>query len=80
VNAADVVIMEGILVFHDPRLRAAMNMKIFVDTGLCTYYSLQFFGLVAGGIHMFMENIAIFMLSSLILQLLMQATVFMLLS
>lgn len=32
VNAADVVIMEGILIFHDPRVRDMMNMKIFVDT------------------------------------------------
>lgn len=34
VNAADVIIMEGILVFHDSRVRNLMNMKIFVDTGL----------------------------------------------
>lgn len=28
--------MEGILVFHDARVRDLMNMKIFVDTGpLC---------------------------------------------
>jgi uridine kinase len=33
VNPADVIILEGILVFHDPRVRALMNMKIFVDTG-----------------------------------------------
>ncbi|KAH7292703.1 hypothetical protein KP509_29G081900 [Ceratopteris richardii] len=32
VNVADVVILEGILIFHDPRVRALMNMKIFVDT------------------------------------------------
>ncbi|KAK7371887.1 hypothetical protein VNO80_05253 [Phaseolus coccineus] len=32
VNLADVIILEGILVFHDPRVRALMNMKIFVDT------------------------------------------------
>ncbi|KAH7683252.1 Uracil phosphoribosyltransferase protein [Dioscorea alata] len=32
VNPSDVVIMEGILVFHDPRVRNLMNMKIFVDT------------------------------------------------
>ncbi|PKU83980.1 uridine kinase-like protein 4 isoform X1 [Dendrobium catenatum] len=32
VNPADVVILEGILVFHDHRLRDLMNMKIFVDT------------------------------------------------
>lgn len=33
VNASDVIILEGILVFHDPRVRNLMNMKIFVDTG-----------------------------------------------
>ncbi|RYR45266.1 hypothetical protein Ahy_A07g031104 isoform A [Arachis hypogaea] len=32
VNPADVIILEGILIFHDPRVRALMNMKIFVDT------------------------------------------------
>ncbi|KAF6153843.1 hypothetical protein GIB67_001076 [Kingdonia uniflora] len=32
VNPADVIILEGILVFHDPRVREMMNMKIFVDT------------------------------------------------
>lgn len=32
VNAADVVILEGILIFHDPRIRELMNMKVFVDT------------------------------------------------
>ncbi|KAJ0988783.1 hypothetical protein J5N97_007139 [Dioscorea zingiberensis] len=32
VNPSDVVILEGILVFHDPRVRDLMNMKIFVDT------------------------------------------------
>eukprot|EP00249_Psilotum_nudum_P007461 c20575_g1_i1 orf=160-1632(+) len=32
VNAADVIIFEGILVFHDPQVRELMNMKIFVDT------------------------------------------------
>ena len=31
-NAADVIIMEGILVFHDRRVRSMMNMRIFVDT------------------------------------------------
>ncbi|GAQ92715.1 uridine kinase/uracil phosphoribosyltransferase [Klebsormidium nitens] len=31
-NAADVIIMEGILVFHEPRVRNMFNMKIFVDT------------------------------------------------
>jgi len=33
VNPSDVIILEGILVFHDPRVRELMNMKIFVDTG-----------------------------------------------
>lgn len=33
VSPSDVIILEGILVFHDPRLRELMNMKIFVDTG-----------------------------------------------
>ncbi|GAU12305.1 hypothetical protein TSUD_252550 [Trifolium subterraneum] len=32
VNSSDVIILEGILVFHDPRVRELMNMKIFVDT------------------------------------------------
>ncbi|MQL68001.1 hypothetical protein Taro_000229 [Colocasia esculenta] len=32
VNPSDVIILEGILVFHDPRVRESMNMKIFVDT------------------------------------------------
>ncbi|XP_057833975.2 uridine kinase-like protein 4 isoform X1 [Cryptomeria japonica] len=32
VNSSDVIILEGILVFHDPRLCELMNMKIFVDT------------------------------------------------
>lgn len=32
VNPADVIILEGILVLHDPRVRDLMNMKIFVDT------------------------------------------------
>ncbi|CAI5977975.1 unnamed protein product, partial [Closterium sp. NIES-64] len=31
-NSADVIVLEGILVFHDARVRALMNMKIFVDT------------------------------------------------
>ncbi|MED6207391.1 Uridine kinase-like protein 1, chloroplastic [Stylosanthes scabra] len=31
VNASDVIIMEGILVFHEQRVRDMMNMKIFVD-------------------------------------------------
>lgn len=33
VNASDVIIVEGILIFHDARVREYMNMKIFVDTG-----------------------------------------------
>ncbi|KAH9743560.1 Uridine kinase-like protein 1 [Citrus sinensis] len=32
VNASDVIILEGILVFHDQHVRSLMNMKIFVDT------------------------------------------------
>ncbi|GAV84439.1 PRK domain-containing protein [Cephalotus follicularis] len=32
VNPADIIILEGILVLHDPHVRALMNMKIFVDT------------------------------------------------
>ncbi|KAL2505240.1 Uridine kinase-like protein 5 [Abeliophyllum distichum] len=32
VNTADVIILEGILVLHDSRVRDLMNMKIFVDT------------------------------------------------
>ncbi|KAF8409786.1 hypothetical protein HHK36_005865 [Tetracentron sinense] len=32
VNPSDVILLEGILVFHDPRVRELMNMKIFVDT------------------------------------------------
>ncbi|KAH6826781.1 uridine like 4 [Perilla frutescens var. hirtella] len=31
VNPSDVIIIVGILVFHDPRVRDLMNMKIFVD-------------------------------------------------
>lgn len=33
VNPSDVILLEGILLFHDPRVRGLMNMKIFVDTG-----------------------------------------------
>jgi uridine kinase len=33
VNPTDVIILEGILLFHDPRVRKLMNMKIFVCTG-----------------------------------------------
>ncbi|XP_010536767.1 PREDICTED: uridine kinase-like protein 4 isoform X1 [Tarenaya hassleriana] len=32
VNPSDVIILEGILLFHDTRVRELMNMKIFVDT------------------------------------------------
>lgn len=32
VNPSDVIILEGILIFHDSRVRELMNMKIFVDT------------------------------------------------
>ncbi|XLU53663.1 hypothetical protein S245_048311, partial [Arachis hypogaea] len=32
VNASNVIILEGILVFHDQDVRDLMNMKIFVDT------------------------------------------------
>ncbi|CAM8948378.1 hypothetical protein QQ045_017063 [Rhodiola kirilowii] len=32
VNPSDVIILEGILIFHDQRVRDLMNMKIFVDT------------------------------------------------
>ncbi|KAH9652470.1 Uridine kinase-like protein 3 [Citrus sinensis] len=32
VNPSDVILLEGILVFHDSRVRELMNMKIFVDT------------------------------------------------
>ncbi|XLR44438.1 hypothetical protein S83_029098 [Arachis hypogaea] len=32
VNASDVIILEGILVFHDQDVRDLMNMKIFVNT------------------------------------------------
>eukprot|EP00898_Chlorokybus_atmophyticus_P008298 jgi/Chlat1/846/Chrsp104S01186 len=31
-NPGDVVILEGILVFHDPKVRDILNMKVFVDT------------------------------------------------
>ncbi|CAN0879427.1 Uridine kinase-like protein 4 [Linum grandiflorum] len=38
VNPSDVIILEGILIFHDLRIRELMNMKIFVDTG-CHVFS-----------------------------------------
>ncbi|KAG4933057.1 hypothetical protein JHK87_047059 [Glycine soja] len=34
VNASEVIILEGILVFHEQRVRNMMNMKIFVDAEL----------------------------------------------
>lgn len=37
VNASEVIILEGILVFHEPRVRDMMNMKIFVDAGLLIF-------------------------------------------
>ncbi|MBA0842127.1 hypothetical protein Goarm_001972 [Gossypium armourianum] len=37
VNPADVIILEGILVLHDFHVRNLMNMKIFVDIGLCVF-------------------------------------------
>lgn len=33
VNPSDVIILDGILILHDPRVREIMNMKIFVDSG-----------------------------------------------
>lgn len=32
IYGADVIILEGILVFHPPEVRVLMDMKIFVDT------------------------------------------------
>ncbi|XP_019263671.1 PREDICTED: uridine kinase-like protein 5 isoform X2 [Nicotiana attenuata] len=32
VNPSDVIILDGILILHDPRVREIMNMKIFVDS------------------------------------------------
>ncbi len=32
IRPADVVLLEGILVLYDPRVRDLMNMKLFVDT------------------------------------------------
>ena len=32
VEAADVIIIEGILILHIPEIRELLNMKIFVDT------------------------------------------------
>ncbi|KAJ4971995.1 hypothetical protein NE237_005094 [Protea cynaroides] len=43
VNPSAVIIMEGILLFHDTRVRELMKMKLFVDTaeGLCFPYPLS---------------------------------------
>lgn len=41
VNPSDIIILEGILVLHDPRVRDLMNMKIFVDTGYLYLFILQ---------------------------------------
>lgn len=43
-NASDVIILEGILVFHDQRVRNLMNLKIFVDTGLIFLVSFSYHG------------------------------------
>ncbi|KAB1215027.1 Uridine kinase-like protein 3 [Morella rubra] len=37
VNPSDVILLEGILIFHDPRVRELTKMKIFVDTGFCKW-------------------------------------------
>ncbi|KAL6567681.1 Uridine kinase-like protein 4 [Orobanche gracilis] len=42
VNPSDVIILEGILIFHDLRVRDFMNMKIFVDTGVLLVGYLTF--------------------------------------
>ncbi|KAK6133057.1 hypothetical protein DH2020_033212 [Rehmannia glutinosa] len=42
VNPSDVIILEGILIFHDPRVRDSMNMKIFVDTGSFSLFPALF--------------------------------------
>lgn len=38
VNPCDVIILEGILILHDSRVRDLMNMKIFVDTGFFSFF------------------------------------------
>ena len=38
VNASEVIILEGILVFHEQRVRNMMNMKIFVDAGMLLFH------------------------------------------
>jgi len=45
VNPSDVIILEGILIFHDPRIRELMNMKIFVDTGYLVFQLSINFGI-----------------------------------
>ncbi|KAK6261922.1 hypothetical protein QUC31_007738 [Theobroma cacao] len=45
VNASEVIILEGILILHDQRVRHLMNMKIFVDAGLFLLWN-QNFGIV----------------------------------
>lgn len=40
VNPPDIIILEGILVLHDPRVRDLMSMKIFVDTGYLYLFAL----------------------------------------
>ncbi|KAF3777099.1 Uridine kinase-like protein 4 [Nymphaea thermarum] len=42
VNPADVIILEGILILHDPRVRELMNMKIFVDTGPLLLFDIEY--------------------------------------
>ncbi|XP_040988905.1 uridine kinase-like protein 3 isoform X2 [Juglans microcarpa x Juglans regia] len=37
INPSDVILLEGILIFHDPRVRESMNMKIFVDTAIRSF-------------------------------------------
>lgn len=46
VNTSDVIILEGILVFHDPRVREMMNMKIFVDAGSALFTKVTWIKLV----------------------------------
>lgn len=41
VKPSDIIILEGILVLHDPRVRDLMNMKIFVDTGYLCLFVLE---------------------------------------
>ena len=39
IEAPSIVIFEGILAFHDPRVRELLDMKIFVDTDANTHLS-----------------------------------------